>query len=120
MERRHYGGKETRALRMGFTHSPLAFELRAAGPPAAPEEEEAAVSAATASSEPSSLPVHLFGPGNNVFFFFFIRLRTTCGLATSCVYLTEATFFTAQTQLGLGGLAAGLRSVSRYCKNHAP
>lgn len=51
---------------------------------------------------------------------FFIRLRTTCGLATPCVYLTEATFFTALTQLGLGGLAAGLRSASRYCKNHAP
>lgn len=101
MKRRHYGGKETSVLRTGFTHSPLAFELRAAGPPAAPEEEEeAAVSAATASSEPSSLPVHLFGPGNK----FFIRLRTTCGLATPCVYLTEATFFTALTQLGLGGL----------------
>lgn len=118
MKRRHCGGKETRVLRTGFTHSPLAFELRAAGPPAAPEEEgeEAAVSAATASSEPSSLPVHLFGPGNN----FFIRLRTTCGLATPCVYLTEGTFFTALTQQGLAGLAAGLRSASRYCKNHAP
>lgn len=68
MKRRHYGGKETRVLRTGFTHSQLAFELRAAGPPAAPEEEEAAVSAATASSEPSSLPVHLFGPGNNFFY----------------------------------------------------
>lgn len=103
-------------LRLGFTYSPLAFELRAAGPTAAPEEE--AARAATASSEPSSLPLRLLC--GKRFFLFFIRLRTTCGLATFCVYLTEVTFFTVLTEVRLGGLAEGLRSASRRCRNHAP
>lgn len=47
------------------------------------------------------------------------RLRTTCGLATLCVYLAEATCFTAVAGLRLGSRESGSGAQLLVFKNHA-